>query len=635
MLDNNDQSPPDEVDFVSDPRQAAQEERVKNASAKLQGVLPTNNAVPTNNEPSFRLRRHPRGGDDLFKFPPAPRHAPGHFTNRKIVPRTDGPETYQQANPQLPCNNVSKEDDSGPKSRSPPRDTAYDRPATFSSFALPALPAVHMEEGHLKQPAPPKRIGLPFAKNQSPPAFKGEGQTSMGITLRSAQDAIQAAQPRRSSNSPPQPAQPHILDKDHAASKDAEAASPTITRPQIVVNEAASPVSRPGDARTDPPQSLEVTMDGYGVEQLGVDASVGTRHPLMGPPQKPTMVLPPRVNGDSNPKQWLSDHRDHQVTGPRPDKQYPQMNRPMRHVRHGRGNTRSPSISSSSSGVSKGKARSSILDLNLFRDRELPEVANKMNNFYKLCNNAVKEAEMKVDKYRKKLHRTSQKLTNCLETLSVQGQSIQEFEDEKQDMHDCIDNLEQQLQAYSGKFPELADKCRTMKDTLNSAVKEKQDLFELHSQYKKDSEAAIQEIRAEKQREQSLRELIDRQLTALREQMKERVRQVELQSQEECRRSKIYLLYISHVVLILTFSFQVNEKVQLLSQQVEEKESQAKRERDITGQLTKQLGESRKTQSSFEDMRAQTSKIVKMLSERQDGDSIDLVMLAQEDSKAK
>jgi glycine cleavage system regulatory protein len=77
----------------------------------------------------------------------------------------------------------------------------------------------------------------------------------------------------------------------------------------------------------------------------------------------------------------------------------------------------------------------------------------------------------------------------------------------------------------------------------------------------------------------------------------------------------------------------VNEKNQQLQRQAEEKEAQARRDREITDQLTKQLGESLKTQASLEKMQTQTSMMLKMLGEQRDDHALDV--LAQEDSKVK
>jgi len=75
--------------------------------------------------------------------------------------------------------------------------------------------------------------------------------------------------------------------------------------------------------------------------------------------------------------------------------------------------------------------------------------------------------------------------------------------------------------------------------------------------------------------------------------------------------------------------------MQRLQQQAEEKDVQAKRETEITDKLIKELAESRKTLSSVEDVQTQMSKMFNILDERHRDDRLELVMLAQEDSKVK
>ncbi|KAH8904311.1 hypothetical protein BR93DRAFT_970853 [Coniochaeta sp. PMI_546] len=251
-------------------------------------------------------------------------------------------------------------------------------------------------------------------------------------------------------------------------------------------------------------------------------------------------------------------------------------------------------------------------NLNVFRDRDLPEVANKVNDLWKLCNDAVKEAETdsqyKVDKYRRKLFEKSQRLASYLETINAQAHAIDNLEGQIQEMNSYIEKLKQQVRVYSEKVPVLMDNCRILKCALDSTIDE-------HKQYQKRSQDVIEEIRTEKQREQSARELVERQLAAVREHLKERVHQVEVHCQEECRR--------------------VNEKMQLLTQQVHEKDSQIQRERVMADQLSKQLEEYQQAQSSLEDLRAQTSDIVKMLNERHANDYVEQLKLTQVESRAK
>jgi chromosome segregation ATPase len=135
-------------------------------------------------------------------------------------------------------------------------------------------------------------------------------------------------------------------------------------------------------------------------------------------------------------------------------------------------------------------------------------------------------------------------------TGKIMQKAAESAKAENRSLQSHIENLEQQLRDSASKFAGLEDKCRTMKDTLTSALEAKEELYELHKQYKMKAEEAIQEIRAEKQHEQSLRELIDRQLSALREQVKERVRQVEQQSREELQCSKMSAYYLMHELVL-------------------------------------------------------------------------------------
>lgn len=75
--------------------------------------------------------------------------------------------------------------------------------------------------------------------------------------------------------------------------------------------------------------------------------------------------------------------------------------------------------------------------------------------------------------------------------------------------------------------------------------------------------------------------------------------------------------------------------MQFLRQQVEEKDSQARREREIAVQLSKQLAGFQETQPSLEDMRTQTSEIFKILSHRQSDEKLQQMGMVQAESTAK
>jgi hypothetical protein len=79
----------------------------------------------------------------------------------------------------------------------------------------------------------------------------------------------------------------------------------------------------------------------------------------------------------------------------------------------------------------------------------------------------------------------------------------------------------------------------------------------------------------------------------------------------------------------------VRENMESVQQQAAEKDAQVKREREISDQLTKQLEQFNKTQSSLDDLGSQTSKLARMLGDRDIDDKLDRVMLVQEESKAR
>lgn len=529
-LDSKGQLPSNDVALITNPPQTVQEKRVQDASAKLQSAVSGGISIPANNGAAARFPLDIRRSENDFRFTPAPRHAPGFFTTRKIVPRVDGPETEQGLSRQPLSNSVPGEHQAGANHTSPSVDVTRNGPIRFPPLAPSPLSAVHTADGTHEQSTPLKRVGLPFAKNYLPPVFNGKSHVSPEIAQQPPRDTTQTDQVMRSPKSPLQSVEPLTSGEDRNASNDVEIHSPPTSKLQSF----PLPWSAPASLRAAPPQRLEVIMEESEGEAPTTDEGGSNQHPSMANRQQPMMNVEAQSNGHSKHKQWMGDHR---ATRARRAKQNDQVNRPMRPVPHDRGEFRSSSVSSSESGVSKRKARS-IRDLNVFRDRDLPEVANKVNDLWKLCNDAVKEAEIdshhKVDKYRKKLLDKSQKLASYLETIDIQSQAIQNLEGEKQNMHACIEKLEQRLQAYTDKLPELMDKCQTLKGTIDSTLKE-------HAHYKNSSQEAIEERRAEKQREQSARELVERQLGVVREHMKERVRQVEEQSQEECRRGKICL----------------------------------------------------------------------------------------------
>lgn len=652
--DNRPQSPSDDVDFIVSPPLSGRDEHAMRHRDGSQTGGSNGNFVPANNmlpPPSPRFRPDTRPAESDFQFAPAPRHAPGHFTNRKIVPRVDEFGTQRKANQQHSAISVLKENE-------PVVLTAKNRPATpideesepnapraspsrnmtpALSAQLPSLAPTPLSIGGMAPPA--QKIGLPFRKNQP----SGDAaQQPLPDPIHSAHprhpskspNGIQSAQPRRSSISPPLPAQsPPSGNRDEVEEKD-KAMLHLQDKPETSLNEVHQSVSVPGNPKEISPHFLEVIMEEDEAHEQFTEPEIPRLQLANEALRHSTTAVLPQNKGYLNAKEWNWDSQSARVTR---DKERRQINRPVRPVSQARPESRSsPSICSSGSGVSKRTTRS-IRDLNVFRDRDLPEVANKVNDLWRLCNNAVKEAETesqhKVEKYRKRLHERSQKMDSYLDTINAQAQALQILEDEKQDMHDCIQKLEQQVRANSNKVPGLQQKYRSMKESLESTLKEQQEQYASHCHYKQATQEAIDEFRADKQREKAARELVEHQLAAVREQMKDRVRKVEIQSQEECRHGKRCVSFIRsfrNIDLI-----QVNDKMHALSQLVGEKEAQATRDRDITDRLLKQLEEYRQAQPSLDEMRTQTSEILRMLSDRQGEDTMEQVMSAQAGTKTK
>ncbi|KAB5566490.1 hypothetical protein GE09DRAFT_1056028 [Coniochaeta sp. 2T2.1] len=415
MPDNPRTSPSDEIDLII-PFPSPRVKTAEKASSMLQsGVADGNNLPPVNNDPPRRFQLDTMARENPFKIPPAPRHAPGFFTNRKIVPRIEEPETRQDSSHQPSTTTAEKEN----------------------------------------QPSP------------------------------------------------------------HHASRQSYQ-DPTLTVPMK-------------EMRARPPPTLDAIVRQDKEDETGGGDGASFRRQSLAPHQKSTQMPPPQTT----------------------------------------------------STVKETEA----------------------------------EAEQKLDKYRQKLHERSQKIQECVETMTIQGQAMQRLEEEKQHMRDYIQKLEQQMRDNADKIPKLENECKAMKDTIDSTHKEQHAQLEQYNHFKESSHNEIEEIRKEKKREQSAREHIEQELASVRDQMNERVSQVELLRQEECRH--------------------LNEKMQILSKQLEEKAAQVGRERDMAKQLAEQLEEQRQAQSALNDMRAQTSEIFKLLNEKHGKDRPDHARLAQEETRAQ
>jgi hypothetical protein len=382
-----------------------------------------------------------------------------------------------------------------------------------------------MADGTHKQSVPPKKISLPFANNQPSTALNICQRTAPEKAQQTGQETIHANPQRLSSESPASLARPSVFKQHEETGNEA--------------SEVASPVSaQMNHRREDRQQTLEDIVEQSDDDALAAEEPFPSEEPAARNHRQPTIPVQAQVNGQPDPMNLTANP---QITRSGREEQ-PDLSRPAGPVFHGRDDSRSPSGSSTASGIPKRMSRS-LRQLHMYREQDLPVIADKLNGLWSHFHNVVKEADRKVDKCRKKLHERSQEMATYLETINHQAQAIRNLEGEKRTLHDSIAKLQSEVQLYSGKTPELVNKCRAMKDTLNSAMKETQDQRASHIQYQKASQKAIDEIRAEKMREQFTRETVERQLASVRDQLKEKVRQVEEKSQEQLRRSKSYFIF--------------------------------------------------------------------------------------------
>jgi hypothetical protein len=518
----------DEVDLVQDSHLLVQEGRDKKAAVERQNMVSDADGDLIGNNQSARFSSGARRIESFFEFTPAPRYASGHFSNRRIVPRTDGPETHQQENQQLPSHTVSEEE---------------------QSVQRLATPSCNAAEAPMKDAGLTKKIGLPFGKNPLPPVISDEHRACTARAQLPHHNPPGSIQCKESLSLPPQEADPGQSSKSstrlphpppsgeqHAGSGVVEVVTSPDTATEAIQKSSLVPEPRPADVRNHPQHALKSKREAHPGEGTPAELTLTNQHVFRRPlekPRGPTTIT--RFDAQTVATQRMSSHQSVQPSLP---EDYHQVDHPSKDLRHTKVNNRSPSMSSNSSILSRKRRRSSTNDLALLRERAFPQVASNINDLFRLSDQAVKDAHVDKDAYRKKLDKRTRQLADLVHTSKIMNQEIETSNAEKQGLQAHIKGLEQQLQGLSEKFSTLTKKCRTIQNMFSSALKEKQELWELHCSYKKNSERAIQDIRAEKQHEQSLRQLVDRQLSAVRDQMKERVRQVEEQSRDDCCRSK-------------------------------------------------------------------------------------------------
>ncbi|KAL2134431.1 hypothetical protein VTI74DRAFT_203 [Chaetomium olivicolor] len=266
--------------------------------------------------------------------------------------------------------------------------------------------------------------------------------------------------------------------------------------------------------------------------------------------------------------------------------------RPVRAVHRHRPDSRS-------SHVSKQRSRcGSLASSPMVRQRRVninheftTGIAGVINQFTQQQNAALEEQRTKYHKYIKRLKRELEEasgITACqVSQLNAQAGKIKEIEASREHMANQLQDLETKLGASEDRSRRLEEKYHACKKHLNSAIQEQQDLY-LRS--KKQWGEVIEQVKAMEKAQSAETEMIVQKAEVIREQMIEKVRQVIAQNRSEA--SKLY------------------GKIDVLTKEAEEKETELNRERESVRVLSEKLQALQATSSGFEALAAQGKEIL-------------------------
>ncbi|KAK1771807.1 hypothetical protein QBC33DRAFT_554970 [Phialemonium atrogriseum] len=222
--------------------------------------------------------------------------------------------------------------------------------------------------------------------------------------------------------------------------------------------------------------------------------------------------------------------------------------------------------------------------------------AHSWNSYVQDVTKAEDELETeflyRLDKLKRKNEGQARQINLHVKQLNAQALVIAGLEQDKQDLMDRVARTETKLREGSERLQKLDEKCRLYKDRLNAAVGEHQQLY---SRSKKLCKDTIDQMRAEEQLQRSSNDLARQKAESLREHMLEKVRLVVAQSKAETRH--------------------MTDRIQALSQEIGDRESQIQRERERSERLLKQLDEQREAHKSFQLLQVKTESILDKMDE--------------------
>lgn len=243
-------------------------------------------------------------------------------------------------------------------------------------------------------------------------------------------------------------------------------------------------------------------------------------------------------------------------------------------------------------------------------------MAGVINQFTQQQSAALEEQKVKYHKYIKRLKRElsdeSEAVARQSSQIQAQVDKINGLQASKEEMTGRLLDVEAKLETSEDRARRLEEKYRTCKAHLNSAIKEQQ---ELYTRSKKQWEETIEQVRVMERSQNTDREMAIQKAEVIRSQMMEKMRQTIAQNKSEsseCKHQLVTKVQPSQTKLVLL----VYDKINVLAQQVEEKDAELRRERESVRGLSEKLQELQHTSTGFETLASQGREILDRLGEQ-------------------
>ncbi|KAK0629131.1 hypothetical protein B0T17DRAFT_486825 [Bombardia bombarda] len=184
-------------------------------------------------------------------------------------------------------------------------------------------------------------------------------------------------------------------------------------------------------------------------------------------------------------------------------------------------------------------------------------------------------------------------ITKNLKQIETQSKEIEELQDAKEQMASQIKSMKAEMDASRDRTKKIEDKYRTVKEHLNNAIDEQQDLY---SRTKAQWQEALSELQTREHAHKLALESTLKKTDIMREQMLEKVRQAVAQNKHDARG-----LY---------------DQINALTEQMEEKDLELNREKIAVQTLSQELENLHATTENYDALAAQNKEILARLKEQ-------------------